>query len=139
MQVMFGDGYSGNNFPSACGWFARVGFNLTFYIPPYATVCPDTLAVPHAFTLVNYWDSNTTTASISPEPSAHKPPLSRDEMLAIILSAAAVTVMLAVGVAVYAIWRCRAEKAHRVVDMKSVNQQAQGEIQILPVATTDWQ
>jgi hypothetical protein len=73
-QVIFGDGY--DSVPTTCGWFARIGPNLTFHLwlSSSGMHCGDTLTYPST-TLPNYWapHSNATVPSASPSPSGTPP------------------------------------------------------------------
>jgi hypothetical protein len=113
--VKFGDGYSGQGVTAACGWFVRVGNNLTFNMVPESTVCPDTVVSLSATTLVNFWVNSTVSPS-DPVPGA--PPseknstqaaLSTGAVVAIVLGA--VVIVAGAVIAAVVFWRVRSAKA----------------------------
>jgi hypothetical protein len=107
VQVVFGDSTSGVQ--SACGWFARVGYNLTYYIVPYSTACPDSLSALST-TLEDFWVPMSSTRTPSPEPPApSNSPLPGKTVVAISVAAIGGVVLLALvgGVLFYVRWRRR--------------------------------
>ena len=68
-QVVFGDPYTGNQ--TACGWWARVGNNLSYLVHwDQSMVCPPSMAAdPSMHVLENYWP-NTPPTPQPPNPSS---------------------------------------------------------------------